>query len=82
VLVEAMLCGVPVVATRIGAVPEIVEEGITGVLGDTVEHLPGRVADALSLDRAAIRARAEVRFNAARMARDHAEAYERIARAP
>ena len=80
VLVEAMLCGVPVVATRIGAVPEIVEEGITGALGDTVEQLPGRVAGALSLDRAAVRARVEERFNAARMARRHADAYERIVR--
>ncbi|HEY0416527.1 MAG TPA: glycosyltransferase [Gaiellaceae bacterium] len=46
VLLEAMLSGLPVVATRVSAVPEIVLDGVTGVLVDPGDD--GAVADALA----------------------------------
>jgi glycosyltransferase involved in cell wall biosynthesis len=33
-IVEAYAAGVPVVASRIGALPEVVEEGVTGLLAE------------------------------------------------
>src|SRR5258707_6683666 len=45
VLVEAMACGVPVVATRSAGTSEIVRDGVDGVLVD--RHEPSAVADAL-----------------------------------
>jgi len=47
VLVEAMACGIPVVATRSGATPEVIEEGVTGLLIDPDPQEAKRAADAI-----------------------------------
>jgi glycosyltransferase involved in cell wall biosynthesis len=78
VLIEAMMCGTPVAALRHGAVAEIVDEGVTGHAADTVKELSHAVRAALALDRGRVRARAESRFTAERMAREYAQLYERL----
>lgn len=75
VLPEAMMCGTPVAASRVGAVAEIVDEGITGVTAGSLHELPGAVEHALALSRAGVRATAERRFSARRMAVDYLAAY-------
>lgn len=80
VLVEAMMCGTPVVASAIGAVPEIVDVGVTGFVGPDPAALAARVPDAVRLDRAAVRARAHDRFSSARMAAEYAAVYAALAR--
>jgi glycosyltransferase involved in cell wall biosynthesis len=77
-MVEAMLCGTPVVATSIGAVPEIVEEGLTGVLASSADQLAQAASRVLTLDRRAVRERAQERFSAERMAQSYLELYERV----
>ena len=77
--VEAMMCGTPVVATRLGAIPEIVEEGVSGYLADTLDDLPQLLTRCLTLDRRRVRERAEARVSGERMARDCAELYGRLA---
>src|ERR1044072_581527 len=47
VLVEAMSCGITIVATRSGATPEVIEEGITGLLIDPGVNQIERMADAI-----------------------------------
>jgi glycosyltransferase involved in cell wall biosynthesis len=79
VQVEAMLCGTPVAAVGIGAVPEIVEPGVTGHYSHTVDGLCEAVVRALSLDRRQVRARAEQRFSLQRMAQEYLQVYERVA---
>src|SRR6266576_5565447 len=59
VLVEAMLCGTPAAAMRLGAVPEIVDEGLTGHTAGSKEEFLGAVANCLRLDRRQIRRQAE-----------------------
>jgi glycosyltransferase involved in cell wall biosynthesis len=78
VMVEAMMCGTPVAAIGIGAVPEIVEEGITGFLSCTAEDFPNAVGRALTLDRQTVRQEAEHRFSSHRMAREYAHIYQSL----
>jgi glycosyltransferase involved in cell wall biosynthesis len=77
VLAEAMMCGTPVVATALGAAPEIVDSGITGYCAEDNRDLPGLVHAALDLDRTAVRHQAETRFSAARMVADYLAVYEK-----
>lgn len=81
-VVEAMACGTPVVAYRRGSMAEIVDEGVTGVLVDDVASAVPAVEVAVSLDRRAIRARAERRFGVDRMVDEYVRVYERILSEP
>ena len=45
---EALACGVPVVGSRVGGVPEVVREGETGVLRE-VGDVDGMAAAALAI---------------------------------
>jgi glycosyltransferase involved in cell wall biosynthesis len=77
VLIEAMMCGTPVVASPIGAVSEVLDEGVTGFAAASPGDFAGQIERSLTLDRRLVRAKAEERFTAARMARDYARVYER-----
>ena len=63
VMVEAMACGTPVVATRRDSVEEIVDPGLTGFYGPDVAALSPLVDQAVRLDRAGVRRTAERRFS-------------------
>jgi glycosyltransferase involved in cell wall biosynthesis len=78
VMPEAMMCGTPVVATRCGAVPEIVDDGVTGCLVGAADELADRIGEATRLDRRRIREVAGERFSASRMAREYADVYQRL----
>jgi glycosyltransferase involved in cell wall biosynthesis len=78
VMVEAMLCGAPVAALGLGAVPEIVEEGLTGAIAEPSGNFDDAVLRALTLNRKRVRQRAEQRFSGARMAQDYLQVYEAL----
>lgn len=78
VVIEAMARGVPVIAWPHGAVPELVEHGVTGFIVDSVAQAADAVAACDELDRGAIRARFMQRFCAERMARDYVSIYRRL----
>ncbi len=83
ILIEAMLSGAPVVAFGRGSVPELVEQGITGFVVETLDEMadvirPGGPLDAF--DRQRCRARAVERFSRDRMVDDHIALYERVSR--
>jgi len=80
VLIEAMMCGTPVVASPIGAVPELVEDGLTGCLAAPGEGLATAIERAASLDRVAVRERAVERFHVDRMVTDYERVLERRSR--
>lgn len=80
VLLEAMACGTPVVAMRRGSVPEVVEEGVTGLIVDSLEQAIAAARRIGDLDRRTCRKAFERRFTARRMAEDYVRVYERILR--
>ena len=80
VMIEALACGTPVVAFRGGSVAEVIDEGITGFIVDSIEEAVAATARAVALDRRRCREVFDRRFTAARMAADHVAIYERAIR--
>jgi glycosyltransferase involved in cell wall biosynthesis len=77
VMIESMACGTPVIATRRGAVSEVVAEGRSGIVVDTFAEMAPALADADRLNPGDCRAWVEEHFSAERMTRDYVAAYER-----
>jgi glycosyltransferase involved in cell wall biosynthesis len=77
VMIEALACGTPVLATPRGAAPEIVDHGVTGFLGsgDELVAAAGRLGE---LDRTACRAAVAERFSTTRMVEEHLDLFSRI----
>jgi glycosyltransferase involved in cell wall biosynthesis len=73
--IEAMACGTPVLAARMGSMPEIVVDGVTGFLCDSVADAVEKVPRLASLDRRACRAHVEREFSIDRMVDRYLEAY-------
>jgi len=82
VMIEAMACGTPVIAWRSGSVPEVVDEGVTGFIVDSIEAAVEAVGKAARFDRRRCRQVFEERFTVERMARDYVSVYERLLGAP
>jgi len=80
VMIEAMACGTPVLAFRHGSVPEIIDEGVTGCVVDSMEEAIVALPQVISLDRRRVRRRFEERFSAARMAKDYVSVYRALIR--
>jgi glycosyltransferase involved in cell wall biosynthesis len=78
VAIEALACGTPVLARRVGALPEIIRDGVDGFFGDDSMHLAYLSDNVGDLDRRAIRERVIDRFSAARMTDRYEELYGRL----
>jgi glycosyltransferase involved in cell wall biosynthesis len=78
VLAEAASCGTPVAALNRGAVGEIVEDGVTGGVFDSLDALIAGLPRVLSLDRQRVRSRAVQRFGVDRMVGDYLAVYARL----
>jgi len=78
VMIEAMACGCPAIAFRRGSVPEVMDDGISGFVVETVEEAVAAVGRLGELDRATVRKQFEKRFTARRMADDYVRVYERL----
>jgi glycosyltransferase involved in cell wall biosynthesis len=78
VAIESLACGTPVVARRIGALPEIIREGVDGVFGDDIMEMAFLSDRIAGMDRLAIRERVIERFSAERMTDRYEELYARL----
>lgn len=77
VLIESMACGTPVLALPGGSVSEIVRDGVSGYICDSVEQLASR-ATRLKISPKSVRRYAEERFSVRRMAEQYAKLYETL----
>lgn len=76
--IEALACGTPVLARRVGGLPEIIRDGIDGFFGDDTVELAFHVPEVAGLDREAIRASVIDRFSAVRMADGYEALYRQM----
>ena len=74
-MIEAMACGTPVLAMRRGSVEEVVDNGLTGHIVDSIDEAIVTLPHVMQLDRRAVRRRFEERFTATRMANDYVRVY-------
>ncbi len=79
VMIEAMACGTPVLAFRNGSVAEVIDDGVTGRIVDTMPEAVAALPAVLALDRRGVRRTFDMRFTAGRMARDYVSLYQRQA---
>jgi glycosyltransferase involved in cell wall biosynthesis len=76
VMIESMACGTPVIATRWGAVPEVIDHGRTGIIVDDWRLTAASLEDADGLDPTEMRRDVEQHFSPERMVADYVAAYE------
>ena len=75
VMVESMACGTPVIATRWGSVPEVIEHGRSGIIVEDWRIIPAALEEADRLDPVELRRAAEERFSPERMVADYVRAF-------
>lgn len=78
VMVESMAAGTPVIALRLGSTPEVVHDGISGFLCDTVEDCVEVIPKAVQLDRQRCRDYVVQKFGVQRMVDGYEAVYENI----
>jgi glycosyltransferase involved in cell wall biosynthesis len=76
VMIESMACGTPVIATRWGAVPEVIEDGRSGIIVGDYSEMAGALEAADKLEPLDLRRAAEERFSKERMVGDYVDAFE------
>ena len=81
VLAEAMACGTPVAALDRGAVREVVDEGVTGMVFNDLEQMINDLPRVFDLDRRRVREQAVARFGVARMVDEYIAVYTRLVEA-
>jgi len=77
-VVEALASGTPVIATNRGAMPELIDHGVTGFLVDTVDEAVDAIGRIGEIDRTACRAAVSARFTVERMADRYLQLYRSI----
>ena len=76
VMIESMACGTPVIATRWGAVPEVIDDGRSGIIVDNYREMPAALERSDELDPLELRRYVEEEFSPQRMVRDYVAAYD------
>jgi glycosyltransferase involved in cell wall biosynthesis len=82
VFIESLACGTPVLALKNGSVPEVLRNGVTGFIGESVDELVAALKDIPRISRQGCRAYVEQRFTSAQMAQNYLKTYRRLVEEP
>jgi glycosyltransferase involved in cell wall biosynthesis len=78
VMIESLACATPVIAWRRGSVPEVIDDGVTGFIVDSIDAAVQAIGRLDRIDRRRCRDVFEARFDANRMAREYVKVYEQV----
>lgn len=78
VMIEAMSVGTPVIASRNGSVPEVIRDGVSGIIVNSMEEAVAAVGRIGAISREGVRREFEGRFTVRRMTLDYLDAYQRL----
>jgi glycosyltransferase involved in cell wall biosynthesis len=73
-----MACGTPVAALDRGAVREVVDDGVTGIVFTDLEHMVNELPRVFDLDRRRVRQQAVARFGVQRMVDEYISVYRKL----
>lgn len=79
-MTEAMACGTPVIAFRNGSVPEVVADGETGFIVDSLDEMAGAIGKIDTISRAACRQRVEQLFSVEKMVEGYETLFRKLAK--
>jgi glycosyltransferase involved in cell wall biosynthesis len=82
VMIEALSAGTPVIAWRNGSVPEVISDGVSGVIVESIEEAVSAIRIIGSISREGVRREFESRFTSSRMAQDYVSAYHQLLEQP
>ena len=77
VMIEAMACGTPVIAWDRGSVREVIDDGVTGIIVNSLDEAVARYDEAVAIDPAIVRRQFERRFGVDQMAAKIVDLYRR-----
>ena len=77
-VLDALASGVPVIASRLGALPEMVQDGVTGILVDSADEAARRLPEVRAISRSGCREAARSQFSKEVMAAGYMAAYRQI----
>lgn len=77
-MIEAMACGTPVIAFQHGSVPEVLKDGISGYIVNSIPEAMDAMQLIARLPRKVVRKEFETSFSAERMAKDYVKIYEKL----
>ncbi|HRF09226.1 MAG TPA: glycosyltransferase family 4 protein [Xanthobacteraceae bacterium] len=78
VMIEAMACGTPVLAFAEGSVPEVIDDGVSGLIVNSVAEAVAAYPELIALDRKQVRRTFDQRFTVKRMAEDYVALYRSL----
>jgi glycosyltransferase involved in cell wall biosynthesis len=78
VMIEAMACGTPTIGWRNGSVEEIIDDGVSGFVVESIEESVEAVNKITSLNRTTVREAFEKRFSSIAMTKNYLELYEEL----
>lgn len=82
VMIESMACGTPVIAFRNGSVDEVMQDGVSGFIVESVEEALAAAGRTDQIDRAGCRRYFEQTFTVQRMVDGYLKVYQRLMRVP